>query len=1056
MVWGRLSKLAKKMWSPMIAEQVLIRIATNLGPIFGLTFGGKREVYITNQKLLAELCDEKRFCKLVSGGLEKLRPAIGDGLFTAHDGNHDWGLAHRVLMPVFGTLKIREMFDDMVDISQQLCLKWADNFDRARLGPSVPLDVSKDFTRLTVDTIALCAMDYRINSFYLNDKLHRFVETMFEVLAEADIQGVLPSVANKLRVTSSARFKKNIQTMADICHEIIEQRRKNPVDSHDLLNTMLQGRDPQTGEALSERIIIHNMITFLMAGHETTSGLLSFTFYYLLENKTALEKAREEVDSVVGQDALSIEHLGRLPYIDAVLKESLRLMPTAPGFFLKSRKDEIIGGAYEIKPEDPIFVLLHLIHRDPAVWGDDSEEFRPERMLKENLDKIPQHSWKPFGNGTRACIGRAFAMQEAQLVCAMLIQNFDLEKVDPNYKLQYKQTLTIKPVGFEMRVRLRDGRRALQNMRSAKPQAPSLLEPSLKQTSLAAPLIRIYYGSNSGTCEALAHRIAFEAAKRGFRPDNVSAINAIKDGVPRDSPIVFVAASYDGEPSENAAEFVSWLQGVDDGGLAGVKYAIFGCGHRDWQATLHKVPKTIDHEMQRTGAERLVPLGTVDTGSEDIYSALEGWLSEGLWQELEARYQPQQDGKSTGLEVTVSVDQPPRLAMLPGFIQATVTEISALSRSGVPRKRHLEIRFPPGATYEAGDHLQVLPTNSLTDVRRVLSRFALGRDTMLTIESTRPLGLPINVPVTAFDLFSGYVELFSTATPKAVQMLMDAADDESTKAELELLARASYKSEVRDKRLSVLDLLERFPAIDLTISTFLPMLPQMRPRTYSLSSSAQWRPGHGTLTYSVVESTGAREKGTPNIPPGVASTYLASLGPGDTICVALQPSKRGFSLPLDPTLPIIMICAGSGLAPFRGLVQDRVCSLQASAQPHAPALLFYGCRGRILDDMYRSEMEEYEAAGAVRVFRAYSREPGAKHRYVQDLVSGYRKEICQLWRRGGVIRVCGGKKISDAVFEALGPILFSADKTAGNTVASDVTEWKSEIGMGRYVTEVFN
>ncbi|KAH7002557.1 cytochrome P450 [Ilyonectria destructans] len=337
-------------------------IGRTYGPIFGLTFGGQREIYVTNQKLTEELCDETRFCKLVCGGIEKLRPAAGDGLFTAHDSNHAWGVAHRILMPLFGPLKIKEMFPEMVGIAEQLCLKWPlNNHVRARLGASAPLDVSREFTRLTEDTIALCSMGYRFNSFYLDDKMHPFVESMFEVLAEADIQANLPDLAIRLRRSSLSKFKKNTSKLNGICKEIIDQRRENPVESRDLLNAMLNGRDPKTGKGLTEESVIQNMITFLIAGHETTSGLLSFAFYYLLENPDALKRAREEVDDVVGPDSLSAEHLHKLPYINSVLRETLRLMPTAPGFFKKALKDEVLGGKYPIKTADPVFVLLHLV-----------------------------------------------------------------------------------------------------------------------------------------------------------------------------------------------------------------------------------------------------------------------------------------------------------------------------------------------------------------------------------------------------------------------------------------------------------------------------------------------------------------------------------------------------------------------------------------------------------------------------------------------------------------------------------------------------------------------
>ena len=117
---------------------------------------------IASQALMNEVCDEERYHKLIAAGLIEVRNGIHDALFTAHDGEENWGIAHRVLLPALGPLAIRGMFDDMHDICSQLVMKWA------RYGPGHQINVTDDFTRLTLDTIALCTMDYRFNSYYTN------------------------------------------------------------------------------------------------------------------------------------------------------------------------------------------------------------------------------------------------------------------------------------------------------------------------------------------------------------------------------------------------------------------------------------------------------------------------------------------------------------------------------------------------------------------------------------------------------------------------------------------------------------------------------------------------------------------------------------------------------------------------------------------------------------------------------------------------------------------------------------------------------------------------
>lgn len=129
------------------------------------------------------------------------------------------------------------------------------------------------------------------------------------------------------------------------------------------------------------------MITFLIAGHETTSGLLSFTFYYLLKHPAAYEKAQQEVDDKIGKGPITVDHLTKLPYLNAVLRESLRLSPTAPAISVTPREDTTLDGKYPVKAGAPIVALFPMIHRDPLVYGEDAGEFRPERMIDEEFER---------------------------------------------------------------------------------------------------------------------------------------------------------------------------------------------------------------------------------------------------------------------------------------------------------------------------------------------------------------------------------------------------------------------------------------------------------------------------------------------------------------------------------------------------------------------------------------------------------------------------------------------------------------------------------------------
>lgn len=152
----------------------------------------------------------------------------------------------------------------------------------------------------------------------------------------------------------------------------------------------------------------------MIAGHETTSGLLSFAIYCLLKNKDKLKKAVQEAERVLTGETPEYKQIQQLTYIRMVLNETLRLYPTAPAFSLYAKEDTVLGGKYPIAKGQPVTILTPQLHRDKSAWGEDAELFRPERF--SDPAAIPADAYKPFGNGQRACIGMQFALQEATMV----------------------------------------------------------------------------------------------------------------------------------------------------------------------------------------------------------------------------------------------------------------------------------------------------------------------------------------------------------------------------------------------------------------------------------------------------------------------------------------------------------------------------------------------------------------------------------------------------------------------------------------------------------------
>jgi cytochrome P450/NADPH-cytochrome P450 reductase len=265
----------------------------------------------SSQALVHELCDDKRFRKPVQAALAEIRNGVHDGLFTAREEEPNWGIAHRVLMPAFGPASIQGMFAEMHEIASQLALKWA------RHGGDAPIMVTDDFTRLTLDTLALCTMNFRFNSYY-HDDLHPFIAAMGDFLTESGARAMRPALTSVFYQHANRKYWADIEVLRQTAQGVLDSRRRRPTGRKDLLSAMLDGVDPKTGQRLSDSSIIDNLITFLIAGHETTSGLLSFAFYLLIKHPEAYRKAQREVDSVIGKGPIRVEHMKKVYNLRAV------------------------------------------------------------------------------------------------------------------------------------------------------------------------------------------------------------------------------------------------------------------------------------------------------------------------------------------------------------------------------------------------------------------------------------------------------------------------------------------------------------------------------------------------------------------------------------------------------------------------------------------------------------------------------------------------------------------------------------------------------------------
>jgi cytochrome P450 / NADPH-cytochrome P450 reductase len=1049
----------------------MMDLAREYGPIYRFDApGGNSRVVVSGYELVNQLCDESHFDKKLGPGLRTLgNGPVGRGLFTSETSDPLWRKAHNILLPAFSMDAIRNYHPMMLDIAVQLMQKWE------RLNPDDTVDVPADMTRLTLDTIALCGFNYRFNSFY-RDTPHPFVVAMLGNLAGAQEQARELPIQKKLNRKRARELQADQDLMVQIVRHLIEERRESGATGtvNDLLDRMLTGVDRQSGEKLDDTNMIAQCITFLIAGHETTSGLLSFALYALLKNPAVLARAYEEVDRVLGTD-LSVlptyAQVHQVPYVGQILNETLRLWPTAPVFSRYPYEDTVLGGKYLLEKGATAMILVGMLHRDKQVWGEKAEEFNPDNFSPENEAKIPPNAFKPFGTGQRACIGRQFALQEATLVLSMLLQRFEL--IDyANYQLETKQTLTIKPNNFHIKVKMRAGRTATAPLAAARPAAPA--QPAAPPAAApAAPVdghhtpLLVLYGSNLGTAEGLAHTIAQDATGRGF----VATVGALDDHVgslPKDGGVVVVTASYNGQPPDNAAKFCRWLQdpALPADAFAGVEYSVFGCGNRDWAATYQAIPTLIDTQLEQHGAKRMYQRGEGDARG-DFDSQYRAWYGP-LWGAVATELKLPDtvaEAHAAGPRFSVAfINKQAANPIITSYSAAAMTvrvnrelQNRECARPSERSTRHLEIALPAGATYATGDHLGVVPRNGLDQIRRVLDQFKLDPGLFLTItpNTNASTYLPVNEPVPLVGVLANRVELQDVATRAQIATLAGYAQDPAQRDGLRALggdddaSQARYREQVFAPRKSILDLLDEFPSCALSFEVYLDMLPPIRPRYYSISSSPLAAPDTCSITVGVVEGPARSGHG---VFKGICSNYLAAQPIDAAVYAVIHKPTLPFHPPENPHLPMIMVGPGTGVAPFRGFLQERA-ALKKQGVPVGESILFFGCRDPLQDFLYEDEMRAFEAAGITRLHAAFSREPGKPKTYVQQAIKEQGEEVWRLLQQEAVIYVCGdASRMAPDVRQAFADLF----QERSGASAADAQAWLTGlVANHRYLEDIW-
>lgn len=353
---------------------------------------------------------------------------LGEGLLSI-DGER-WRRQHKMIRPAFHRQRIENYGRVMVDYTHDLIDGW-------QAGERT--DVSADMTAVTLRIVAQTLFDADVVSDA--PTVGEAMVTINEVLC-AHINKPIPvprwwpSAANRKKIAA-------IEAVEAIVRRIIAERRSDGIDRGDLLS-MLVFAQTEDGEGMTDRELRDEAMTLFFAGHETTAHALTWMCYLLARHPDVRDRLRAELREVVGDRRLQVSDLESLPYLDKVVKESMRLLPSV-WTFMRETGEEVTLGPHTLPPGVAIFICPFITHRDSR-WFADPERFDPERFTPDGEKAIPRGAYIPFSAGPRVCLGKAFAMMEARLVLGTLVQRADLE-LDEGYEPELLAELSLHPAG---------------------------------------------------------------------------------------------------------------------------------------------------------------------------------------------------------------------------------------------------------------------------------------------------------------------------------------------------------------------------------------------------------------------------------------------------------------------------------------------------------------------------------------------------------------------------------------------------------------------------------
>lgn len=357
--------------------------------------------------------------------VRKSRWFFGDGLLTNE--GESWLRQRRLAQPAFHRERIAAYAKVMTDYAEETVIGWRDGDVR---------DIHQDMMQLTLKIVVQALFNVESQEI---GQISRAMNVLMR--NSVGIRLLLPPAARFLPTPAMIEFRRSVQQLDEIVYRIIAERRRNEADTGDLLSMLMQARD-EDGSRMSDKQLRDEVMTFLLAGHETTALALSWSWHLLAHNPEGERKLHEEVDRVLAGRAPEFSDLRSLSYTERVIKESMRLYPPAWSLARTVVKQFAIAG-YTIPSGANVVMSTWIMHHD-ARYFPDPYKFNPDRWVSEGAQRLPRFVYFPFGGGPRQCIGSSFAMMEATLLLAAIAQKFSFRSL-PEHTVVPIPSFTLRP-----------------------------------------------------------------------------------------------------------------------------------------------------------------------------------------------------------------------------------------------------------------------------------------------------------------------------------------------------------------------------------------------------------------------------------------------------------------------------------------------------------------------------------------------------------------------------------------------------------------------------------